>query len=151
MGGGLGPGLRDHRGASSRQGRRRGAKQLVRGLGRSGARVLGGQCAAAAGLGLEDLCFGWDLPAALIAYIRRNVREPEIYLALRARQAGVGERVLADSGKSRGRAQFLDIFRPPLLFTTFLATVLSTGMLAAYYSVLRLGCRRFWRPSAICR
>ena len=30
---------------------------------------------------------------------------------------------------------FLDIFRPPLLLTTVLATALSTGMLGAYYSV----------------
>src|ERR1700727_1878299 len=30
---------------------------------------------------------------------------------------------------------FLDIFRPPLLRTTILATLLSTGMLGAYYSI----------------
>jgi sugar phosphate permease len=33
------------------------------------------------------------------------------------------------------RGAFLDIFRPPLLRTTILATMLSTGMLAAYYSI----------------
>ena len=32
-------------------------------------------------------------------------------------------------------ADFLNIFRPPLLRNTFLATVLATGMLGAYYSV----------------
>lgn len=86
-------------------------------------------------LGWRVLFWAGILPAALIVYIRRNVREPEVYLALRARQARVGEQAAAGSGKGRGRAQFLDIFRPPLLFTTFLATLLSTGMLAAYYSV----------------
>jgi MFS family permease len=60
------------------------------------------------------------LPALLIIYIRRNVQEPAIYLELRARQP---------------RASFLKIFRPPLLRNTILATVLATGMLAAYYSV----------------
>ena len=33
------------------------------------------------------------------------------------------------------RGAFLDIFRPPLLRTTILATLLSTGMLGAYYSI----------------
>ena len=49
MGGGLGIGGGDHRGAPSRQGRRRGAKQLVGGLGRGGACILGGEHVAAAG------------------------------------------------------------------------------------------------------
>jgi len=34
-----------------------------------------------------------------------------------------------------GSADFLDIFRPPLLLTTVLATLLSAGMLGAYYAV----------------
>jgi MFS family permease len=67
------------------------------------------------------------LPAVLILYIRRRVQEPAIYVDSRARQARVGA--------NAGGGDFLGIFRPPLLFTTVLATLLSTGMLAAYYSV----------------
>jgi MFS family permease len=65
------------------------------------------------------------LPALLIIYIRRNVKEPPIYLTMRARQ---GLEAVAPGN-------FLDIFRPPLLFATGLATLLATGMLGAYYSV----------------
>jgi MFS family permease len=68
------------------------------------------------------------LPALLIVYIRRNVNEPPVYLDMRSRR----ERA---SAAAATRAQFLDIFRPPLLPTTILATLLATGMLAAYYSV----------------
>ena len=64
------------------------------------------------------------LPGLLVIYIRRNVPEPKIFTQMRANSAG---------GRSRGG--FLDIFRPPLLRTTVLATLLSTGMLAAYYSI----------------
>src|SRR3982074_213520 len=62
------------------------------------------------------------LPALLIIYIRRNVKEPAIYLDMRER-------------RTTRTAGFLDIFRPPLLLTTLFATALSTGMLGAYYSV----------------
>jgi MFS family permease len=64
------------------------------------------------------------LPALLILYIRRNVREPAPYLEMRARAASMAS-----------KASFLDIFRPPLLSNTVWATLLSTGMLTAYYSV----------------
>jgi MFS family permease len=60
------------------------------------------------------------LPGLLVLYIRRKVPEPKVYLQMRAQ---------------RQAANFLDIFRRPLLRTTLLATLLSTGMLAAYYSV----------------
>jgi sugar phosphate permease len=68
------------------------------------------------------------LPCLLVIYIRRNVPEPEIFTQLRAKRAAG-----ADGAGHRGG--FLDIFRPPLLRTTILATTLSTGMLAAYYSI----------------
>jgi len=64
------------------------------------------------------------LPGLLVIYIRRNVPEPAIFMQMRA-QRTVPAR----------RAVFLDIFRPPLLRTTILATLLSTGMLGAYYSI----------------
>src|SRR3984893_7759472 len=65
------------------------------------------------------------LPAFLIIYIRRNVNEPAVYLKMRARQLR----------QPRAAASYLDIFRPPLLRNTILATSLATGSLAAYYSV----------------
>ncbi len=60
-------------------------------------------------------------PALLIVYVRRHVEESPLFMAKRPHAvAGV---------------RFLDIFRPPLLRTTVLASLLSCGMLAAYYSV----------------
>jgi MFS family permease len=67
------------------------------------------------------------LPGLLVIYIRRKVPEPVIFMQMRAR---AGAR-----GMPARRGVFLDIFRPPLLRTTILATTLSTGMLAAYYSI----------------
>lgn len=72
-------------------------------------------------LGWKVLFWVGILPALLVIYIRRNVTEPAVYLGLCARQ--------------RRAHDFLNIFRPPLLRNTFLATLLATGMLAAYYSV----------------
>ena len=74
------------------------------------------------------------LPGLLVIYIRRNVAEPAIFTQMRAqrvRAAGVA----ATAGSPARRGVFLDIFRPPLLRTTILATLLSTGMLGAYYSI----------------
>jgi MFS family permease len=68
------------------------------------------------------------LPGLLVVYIRRNVAEPAIFIESRSRQAKLPDR------PARG-AVFLDIFRPPLLRTTLLATMLSTGMMGAYYSI----------------
>ncbi len=70
------------------------------------------------------------LPALLIIYIRRNVNEPAVYLKMRARASAETRSAGGPSG-----ADFLNIFRPPLLRNTVLATLLATGMLAAYYSV----------------
>jgi len=64
------------------------------------------------------------LPGLLIIFIRRHVAEPPSYLAMRAAQSSAGQ-----------ARSFLDIFRPSLLPTTLLATLLSMGMLGAYYSV----------------
>lgn len=62
------------------------------------------------------------LPALLILYIRRNVPEPAIYRATRARQA-------------TGSTSFLEIFSPRLLGTTIRASLLATGMQGGYYAV----------------
>ena len=68
------------------------------------------------------------MPGLLVIYIRRKVAEPAIFIQMRAQRA----RAL---GKPARRGVFLDIFRPPLLRTTVLATLLSTGMMGAYYSI----------------
>lgn len=68
------------------------------------------------------------LPGLLVVYIRRNIPEPSIFTRLQA------QRVQATGAATR-RGAYLDIFRPPQLRTTILATCLSTGMLAAYYSI----------------
>jgi MFS family permease len=72
-------------------------------------------------LGWRVLMWVGILPALLIVFIRRNVREPALYLALPARKFQVRE--------------ICRIFTAPLLRNTVLATLLSTGMMAAYYSV----------------
>jgi MFS family permease len=69
------------------------------------------------------------LPGLLVIYIRRKVPEPAIFVQMRAQRTARAEPMPAR------RLVFLDIFRPPLLRTTILATMLSTGMLAAYYSI----------------
>jgi MFS family permease len=62
------------------------------------------------------------LPALLIIYIRRNVKDPEIFQATRAKVAEQG-------------AHFLEIFSPALLRTTVFACLLTLGMMAGYYAV----------------
>jgi MFS family permease len=64
------------------------------------------------------------LPALLIFYIRRNLRDPEIYHANQARMKAEGSAV-----------HFLEIFSPKLFSTTLRASLLSTGMMGAYYAV----------------
>ena len=61
------------------------------------------------------------VPALLVVYLRRHVKEPEIFLAQRK----------ADSCSS-----FADIFRHGLLRTTVFASLLATGIQGAYYAVL---------------
>jgi MFS family permease len=68
------------------------------------------------------------LPGLLVIYIRRNVPEPAIFTQMNAQR-------LRTAGRAARRRVFLDIFRPPLLRTTVLATLMSTGMLGAYYSI----------------
>jgi MFS family permease len=64
------------------------------------------------------------LPALWILYIRRNVSDPEIYLATRrARDAGTET------------ATFSDIFKGSHLKTTILGSALCTGMLGGYYAI----------------
>jgi MFS family permease len=87
-------------------------------------------------LGWKVLFWVGILPALLVIYIRRNVREPATYVEMRA-QKQERARAAAAAGTNGGTApvEFLNIFRPPLLRNTLLATLLATGMLTAYYSV----------------
>jgi MFS family permease len=68
-------------------------------------------------------------PGLLVIYIRRKVPESAIYLQMRE------QRTRQHDQATRHGGDFLDIFRPPLLGTTVLATLLSTGMMGAYYSI----------------
>jgi MFS family permease len=79
-------------------------------------------------LAWRAVCWAGLAPALLIVYIRRNVSEPAVYLALHARQAPA-----AAARPQAGRMWI--IFRAPLLRTTLLASLLSTGMMSAYYSL----------------
>ncbi len=87
-------------------------------------------------LGWKVLFWVGILPALLVIYIRRNVQEPATYIEMRTLQRQ-RERTAAASGATgaAGAGEFLNIFRPPLLRNTVLATLLASGMLTAYYSV----------------
>jgi MFS family permease len=56
-------------------------------------------------LGWRVLFWMGILPALLIIYIRRNVKEPPIYLALRARQIEDGDRAAAAGPAAGGAAE----------------------------------------------
>jgi len=64
------------------------------------------------------------LPALLIIFIRRSIKDPEVY---------VQTRNAVHSGKSS--ANFLDIFKPGVLPTTILASLMFTGMQGGYYAI----------------
>jgi MFS family permease len=75
--------------------------------------------------------YGWRIvfwlgiiPALLILYVRRNVREPEAFV--QAREA-------APDGR-RGISLW-QIFQPPLLRTTLLASLLAVGAQGGYYAI----------------
>jgi MFS family permease len=62
------------------------------------------------------------LPALLVFYIRKHVQEPEVFSATKDKVAQQG-------------GHFLEIFSPPLLRTTVLASMMTTGMMVGYYAV----------------
>jgi MFS family permease len=65
------------------------------------------------------------LPALLVFYIRRNVREPEVYSKIR-------QTLLAEQ-KHQGR--FFEIFRPNLLRITALTSLVAVGAQGGYYAI----------------
>ena len=62
------------------------------------------------------------LPALLVFYIRKNVKEPEVFSATKDKI-------------TQRRGHFLEIFSPTLLRTTVLASMMTTGMMVGYYAV----------------
>ncbi|HJZ21662.1 MAG TPA: MFS transporter [Bradyrhizobium sp.] len=69
------------------------------------------------------------LPALLVFYLRRHVREPEIAAATRARQTAAGE-----------HPALWEVFSGPILKTTILASLMITGCQGGYYAIT------FWVP-----
>jgi MFS family permease len=64
------------------------------------------------------------VPAFFTLWIRRNVEEPELFIKMRA------------SSGARSRFSFLEIFHPPLLRRTVLASMLAMGGLGGNYTIL---------------
>jgi MFS family permease len=69
------------------------------------------------------------LPALLVFFLRRYVEEPEIAAATRAKQMTSGD-----------RPSLWEIFNGPILKTTILASLMSTGCQGGYYAIT------FWVP-----
>ena len=64
------------------------------------------------------------LPALLVFYLRRYVKEPEISVQTRAHQAATGD-----------RPSIAEIFSGPILKTTILASLVATGCQGGYYAI----------------
>ncbi|MCS6766624.1 MAG: MFS transporter [Candidatus Protistobacter heckmanni] len=64
------------------------------------------------------------LPALVVIYLRRNLDEPEIFVKTRAA-----------AGDVSARTQLLRLVKRPLLGKTVLCSLLSGGMLGAYYAI----------------
>ena len=65
------------------------------------------------------------LPGFAVLFIRRNVEEPEIYLAAKHAEKGIVH-----------KSVLLDIFKPPLLRSTAVASLLAAGTLGGNYTIL---------------
>src|ERR1700761_474975 len=74
------------------------------------------------------------LPALLVFYLRRHVREPEIAAATRAKQLASGD-----------RPALWEIFSGPILKTTILASLMATGCQGGYYAIT------FWVPQFLTK
>jgi MFS family permease len=76
-------------------------------------------------------CLG-ILPGLITLYVRRNVREPEIYVKTREAELEKAP-VAVEHGATRN--PLLQIFQPDLLGTTLPATVLAIGAQGGYYAI----------------
>jgi MFS family permease len=72
------------------------------------------------------------LPALLTLYVRRNVREPEVYVQTREAELA-GAPVAVEHGATRN--PLIQIFQRDLLGTTLPATVLAIGAQGGYYAI----------------
>ncbi|MCY4125552.1 MAG: MFS transporter, partial [Pseudomonas sp.] len=63
------------------------------------------------------------VPAVFVIFVRRLVKDPEVY-----RQAKATEATAAPS-------HFYEIFAPGMLWTTVRASLLTTGALGGYYAI----------------
>lgn len=98
--------------------------QLVVRLGRGRTRLLGAFAWLPETYAWRACFWVGLLPALWIIYVRRNLRDPDVFVATRAaREAGLD------------RSHFLHIFARPYLATTLLASLLCTGMLGGYYAI----------------
>jgi MFS family permease len=72
------------------------------------------------------------LPALLILYVRRNVKEPEVFVQTRE-----AEKARTDDAVAQGATtnSFVQLFRLDLLRTTLFASLLSTGAQGGYYAI----------------
>ena len=70
------------------------------------------------------------LPALVVIYLRRNLEEPEVFTKSQAERASAG----AGSGPTAWQ-QLARLGRRPLLGKTVLCSLLSGGMLGAYYAI----------------
>ncbi|MGU9853023.1 MFS transporter [Pseudomonas koreensis] len=63
------------------------------------------------------------VPAIFVIFVRRLVKDPQIYREAKAAQT------------PQNPAKFYEIFAPGMLFTTFRASLLTTGALGGYYAI----------------
>jgi MFS family permease len=63
-------------------------------------------------------------PALLVLFVRRYISEPPLYTTTSENLAAAGK-----------KTNFLEIFSPPMLRTTILSCLLSTGALGGYYAI----------------
>ena len=63
------------------------------------------------------------VPAIFVIFVRRLVKDPEIYREAKARQ------------EPSNPSKFYEIFAPGMLFTTIRASLLTTGALGGYYAI----------------
>src|SRR5881394_1732880 len=124
MGGGRRPDGRSHSSAVSWARRWIGSVGVGRWLG-SRRSVAGDPVfAAPAGTGVAMDVRDRALPALLVFYLRRYVKEPDISADTRRHQAASGD-----------RPAIWEIFAGPILKTTILASLVATGMQGGYYAI----------------
>ena len=83
-------------------------------------------------LGWRILFWVGIIPALLIFYVRSYVKEPEVFVETRAAREARTEEAVASGATAHPLKQ---IFRPDLLGTTVLASLLAVGAQGGYYAI----------------